>query len=1646
MKRILKIAKVFFLSFVSLVFLLLLLFQIPYIQSKAAKKALEVFLPDSLSPYIYFSRLKLGFTGKATIYDFLLNSPDEGKILELNRLSAQVRILPFLRHRVSVKDIYIAGLEGKLYRYKNGEMNINPFINRFAQVDTIQSKEKSEANDPMTIVIGDIVLKDINFSYHDSLSQVYLDVDLGQFETNMRNSRIQDLVFSFDKMILVKTSVNLGLDESLIDEEPETPKDSVILPVIDLNRIKISDVSFRLDQYDCTSFLEANVGQFSGNEILVDIINAVVRVDNLELLKSEYRMDYTADTIPDDDEADTSTENEKIKFSGGWTISADQMTGKDNNIYLFLEKEDTLQNKFNPLNMWYNDLSFSFEHAEVNNGEVKANIKDVSCRISDYINLKNIVASTHVSNNELDVTFDEVRTSRSKFSIGVNSKTQLINPALDNTRLNKIELKGRIDPKDLNFFLPGRLNLPNIENWNDFQAEITLSGSKDHIVFSPFSLYSKDVLDLKISGVLNDAQNIDSLFVDGRIDTIVCNPGILFPDQKYTSGILTGHVGLKGYPNDIKVNYLFRENSGSVAGKINIKSDSLRHFVKGNVKVHDFEISAATDSLVELPVSAEIKYSAALTGFSRLNSFSTQGQVTNLQIDSIYLDTINLNGYFKEGALAFGLKHRSDLIDIGADLNGTFLDSSKVFDYDLNCRRFQTDKILNADEDVQIRARTKGKVSIAGKAMCFSGNVMNMTLLTSEKRYGLSDLSYNISQEDDQKSIVLKSNELDLTASSNMEPQRIVKNIKDIVFYRLSPFETYSLEPGDQFRLHANLEVSDSIEDFITYSLLDSLIMDSLIAEIDLSRELINVSTFIDQIAFKGVCVNGLNISYNQNLDCQKINFGIDHFLYKDYISNSICLKTNLDDENFKGSLDIYNDSSDRKLHLPVFAFVDDSVLSINLYDSLLIGYKQWRITDQEIVNYNYNSKKWFSHGVEIAQGDQSIRFEESLSELGCHFKNVRLNHMASKANDEEDKILFNTILSGSFYYSEKLNDQWLFKTDLSFDDLSLVGQQLGILKIKADQTDTNNIDLAMHLANQKDYLDYAGSFGKDSNHLHKANIYIENLAKYNFIIDTNLFRFGRGSLQADLDLIMGDKTDVAGRLNLKDTKLISTDYGLDFYLEDEKITVDKGILSLDNITVRDENNNVLLLKGTVNSVNYPDLLLDLSVKSDHFQLMNSTRKQNENAYGQINVSTNITLKGPYKHPQLKARLSIHDNTELTVTLPDETQTNTTQDIVSFEKEEEIITDSLYITKGVEEIKEQIESQFSLDQSYIQILFSPGASYKIITNAQSGDYAEFGLAGALEYKSLRENLFELNGNIKVVNGTYEMSFYQMIKKEFTITPNSTIYFTGPLSNASIDLSAKNIVKTNSVGLMAGETMGTSANEQALYNQRLPYELIFKVRGNLLSPKVSFALDLPDEYKQSSPMIASRLDRLASSENEQERNMQVFALLVTGGFISQSTGSGTSNVAMTTARNSLNSILSQQLNNLTSNNIQFVDVNFGFNTYEDYEKQGGQTTTDLDVQISKKMFNNRVSLEVDSRINLDGSSNSYYGSSNYNTDYKMYFDITKSGRVKLKAYNLALYDLFDGDITNAGFGLMFSKDIEDRRRKNYVEIDSLQTDE
>jgi len=260
-------------------------------------------------------------------------------------------------------------------------------------------------------------------------------------------------------------------------------------------------------------------------------------------------------------------------------------------------------------------------------------------------------------------------------------------------------------------------------------------------------------------------------------------------------------------------------------------------------------------------------------------------------------------------------------------------------------------------------------------------------------------------------------------------------------------------------------------------------------------------------------------------------------------------------------------------------------------------------------------------------------------------------------------------------------------------------------------------------------------------------------------------------------------------------------------------------------------------------------------------------------------------------------------------------------------------------------------------------------------------------------------------------------------------------------DANLNITAKHIVRASSTALVANESSSMTQAELNMFKQRLPYEVLLNIQGFLIEPKVSFNIDLPEKYLVNYPMVSSKLASLNTPEMQSELNKQVFALLVAGTFIADnplaSTGGSSENIATTAARNSVNGILAGQLNNISSQYIKYIDLNFGLTTYEDYSSGSGETRTELDVRVSKKFIDDRLSVEASGSFDLEGDNKKYTAQNSQHMygEFAVTYDLTESREYKLRAFRENAYDIFDGDVAYSGLAFIFEKSFDSLKRKD-----------
>ena len=57
-------------------------------------------------------------------------------------------------------------------------------------------------------------------------------------------------------------------------------------------------------------------------------------------------------------------------------------------------------------------------------------------------------------------------------------------------------------------------------------------------------------------------------------------------------------------------------------------------------------------------------------------------------------------------------------------------------------------------------------------------------------------------------------------------------------------------------------------------------------------------------------------------------------------------------------------------------------------------------------------------------------------------------------------------------------------------------------------------------------------------------------------------------------------------------------------------------------------------------------------------------------------------------------------------------------------------------------------------------------------------------------------------------------------------------------------------------------------------------------------------------------------------------------------------------------------------------------------------------------------------------------------------YAILYDLTKDGRFRIRGFHENAYDLYDGEITNSGVALMYTKEFEENERGRILEREKI----
>jgi len=825
--------------------------------------------------------------------------------------------------------------------------------------------------------------------------------------------------------------------------------------------------------------------------------------------------------------------------------------------------------------------------------------------------------------------------------------------------------------------------------------------------------------------------------------------------------------------------------------------------------------------------------------------------------------------------------------------------------------------------------------------------------------------------------------------------------------------------------------------------------------EINITDDPVITQLMPDLVLMQPVNING---RFNSETDSINVNANIPRLEYMNYriVNGDINLGTKNGVLEYDVVIDDVEGPQLQLFHTEIFGEVKDNSISYVLriddstgdphyriaglmetedannrfsleIEDLMLNYDIWNIPEDNSITVGPNGVQ--ATNFELRHDNNAIKInsqtEDPSSPMDIEFENFRIETISAMIS--KDTLLAGGTVNGDIVLNN-LTTSPEFTSELTVDNFTFKRDTVGNLQIRVDNETANTLQANIILSGNANDVVMDGFYNTDNGSLDfdldLRQLNIKSIQGFSF----GSISDGEGYFSGDLRIegTMGEPA-IIGDLNFNDVAFTVTQLDNKFQNMNDAISFSQEGISFNKFTIEDEDNNELVVNGTLQTSDYSSYGFNLTVNADNFKAISSTAQNNEFYYGDLILDTRLTIGGNFDNPVVRGTMNIKEGTEISVVLPQEDPT-----IADREGVVEFVDERSRRLKEIQEIEETVNtSQLQGMDVSVNIDINEEAEFTLIIDEGNGDYLNLRGDAQLTAGIDPSGKTTLVGRYEFNQGAYEMSF-NFIRRRFEIEPGSYINWTGEPTTANIDIRAIYTTETAPIDLLGNQLANLSQGVRNTYKQEIPFETILRMQGELLEPELTFDIRLPEgNYNVSSDIINSSRAKLAQLRQQpSELNKQVFALLLLNRFIGEdpfaSEAGGAS--AESLARQSVSKILSQQLNDLAGDLIAGVELDFDLESREDYTTGQREQRTDLNVGLSKTLLDDRLEVSIGSNFGLEGPQQTNQQANNIAGDIAVDYKLSKDGRYRLRAYRKNQYQVaLQGQIIETGVAFIITMD-------------------
>jgi hypothetical protein len=1579
----------------ALLVVIALLLNIPAVQT-AITARISQFVSEKTKSEFKVGAVKIALPKTVHLSDVFIADQQQDTLLFLGSLKINVELMQLLRQELRVKTISLDDLVANVKREPdNQNFNYQFIVDAFATGDETDDTKPADNSSSWKINVKTINLNGLHILFRDDYEELEAKLSLGEFSIHFNAFDLENLDFDIKEIFLKNSSATYS---QWIDREIEKE--------LDLGSLNLSNSNFTIK-------------------------TAVVEPDSISFEKqiTENLPATLADFLPD------------------WKIRMNELLLTEIGISYQVGKNDTIISGFNPKHVVLQDIMLDLRGIEMSPEGVTLELRNLSAADHSGFVIDKMAFGVAVDNQGIildDLTFLSGKTN---LLAKARLNYQSIGALIGNTGETGLHFTISNTQFDMQDFLPHFVDIIP-EQFHDLSLDVAMEmmGKIDDLNVETFQVALPGETRLTATARLQGLPVAENLAFDLKVEPLFIRSieVIHYLDPALLAGLdlpdeMQLDLSAKGTMDSVDARFSLNTTYGNlVAEAYYFDTKQLRDTFNLKLIVDALELEKllANESLGSLSLELDAWGSGAT---SDSISAGVTGNVVQAVFNDYVYEKFLFTGKLNHEQLVASINSDDPNLDFSLHLMAGLHEQKQTFELEADLRQMDFKAMNFAQERLETKANIKaGGHYVSMDDMAVHFEMRQSQIIREALLIPVENILLDVLFSENESRLDLTSEIADLNLTGNLSPAKMGVALQNAWNVYLGKSSSQQL-PED---IVIDFQVVFHPDNDILLQLipdLQTLQINTLKGGYKSSGNQLTTGIQLPLLVWRDIKIEDFYLELNGLEDALDFSVGFDQLIYDTIGFGNFSVTEKIKSGEITSTIAIKETNGQPAYHFKNAVVVENDRIKLSfLPDGLIIDGKQWHVPDNHSIEIIED--RISAHNFSFTLGEQLLAFDTPEKVHRLTTENFDLNNWINLLNFSGDKRLIGGNLNTDLEITGN-EDKTVVSIDAFIENFQFIDSLIGNISLSAKQIeDLWLLDFELqHTASEIKVTGKLDMEGEEPVFDLSCKLKISELGLFEPFTFGEITRL-QGALSGEV-LLSGTAGNpfVSGALNFKEASMNVRQFNFLTLLKDETVRFDRRGIHLENFTVRDENLRELVINGSVFTPNYNDFRFDLGINTDRFQPVNSTSSDNELLYGALFLGTDTQITGTAELPVIRSQLLIDRGTDMTYVLPgSEIELITPEGVVRFDIQGQDVDEADVPGRG-DYLTDSIISAISGVDMSVNLRLHPEAKFTVIIDPVSGDYLSIGGEAILNFTLDQAGNQALTGVFEVNEGFYQLSFYGLVKKSFSFEPGSNISWSGDIMDANINFTAKHIVRTSSEELMANETVGMSHSERNIFRQRLPYEVLLHIRGFLSEPEVSFNIRLPERYLVNYPQIASKLNMLNSEHSETELNKQVFALLVIGGFMPAgggSGGSGATGIATTAARNSVNGILTQQMNNLSDRYIRGFDVEFDLQSYEDFSGGTGETRTELDVQVSRSFLNERLTVEASGTFDLEGERSKSQGqpSQQMYGEFAVIYDITESGELRLKAYRENAWDIFDGEVVNSGVAFIIQKSFNQWTRK------------